>query len=340
VSVTFTTIDVPGAEWTKANGINRHGPLGRSVQIVGTYSDISGTHGFLYSEGHYTRLDVPHGYNTAAYGINGRGQIVGTYQKTPGYPTGPPPHGLSPFLLDSGTYTDLNLEARLQTSGVALYGVNNSGAIVGSKVDEGTEQVEGFACLPTPGGCLGTEPQPVGGIVALYGVNNVGKCVGYKQSAPGVSVTAHGISRQQPNGGDTDGVDAPGAIRTFYRGISDAGLICGYAEFGHAHAFVLGSTFTIFQFPGALWTQANGINSPIPGVADNSFEVVGLYTSAGLNQSHGFVATLSPPHLVKWDGRAFIEQELEEGAMFRQDGRVVPARYQPPQPTDIASIIQ
>jgi probable HAF family extracellular repeat protein len=49
----FTTIDVPGATTTNARGINDSG------QVVGTYVDSTGTHGFLYTDGSFTTIDVP-----------------------------------------------------------------------------------------------------------------------------------------------------------------------------------------------------------------------------------------------------------------------------------------
>jgi len=64
---------VPGATFTVARGINNSG------QIVGTYSDASGGHGFLYTAGVFTPLDVPGAAATEADGINTSGQIVGTY---------------------------------------------------------------------------------------------------------------------------------------------------------------------------------------------------------------------------------------------------------------------
>ena len=49
---------------------------------MGSYDDSSfTTHGFLYAGGTFTSLDYPGatGGFTAAYGINDKGQIVGTY---------------------------------------------------------------------------------------------------------------------------------------------------------------------------------------------------------------------------------------------------------------------
>ena len=77
---TYTTIDDPLATAnTHANGINDNG------QIVGSYTNNSGGHGFLLSGGTYTTLDGPIfvGGNSAQ-GINASGQIVGSYQDVSG----------------------------------------------------------------------------------------------------------------------------------------------------------------------------------------------------------------------------------------------------------------
>jgi hypothetical protein len=122
-------------------------------------------------------------------------------------------------------------------------------------------------------------------------------------------------------------IDAPGSSRTVCRGINDSGVICGHAKFGAArYAFVDDhGTFTTFAFPGAPWTEARGISGPDPILAEASFDVVGLYTLAGLNQSHGFVTTLSPPHLVKWDGDEWVHQKLGADTLIQQGGRIEPA---------------
>jgi WD40 repeat protein/serine/threonine protein kinase len=82
----YTTLDVPGALYTYASGINASG------QIVGTYYDAAkGIHGFLLNQGNYTTLDVPGSAWTQAHAINDSGQIVGSYrdgagQQLPGHP--------------------------------------------------------------------------------------------------------------------------------------------------------------------------------------------------------------------------------------------------------------
>src|ERR1700745_4192444 len=94
---TYTTFDDPlntSGDGTHAAGINDTG------QIVGTYDDASGVHGFLLSGGSYNTLDAPLGQQyTIASGINGAGQIVGVYFSHTGL------HG---FLYNKGAYTTID----------------------------------------------------------------------------------------------------------------------------------------------------------------------------------------------------------------------------------------
>src|SRR5262245_58454771 len=60
----YTTLDVPGANYTHARRINASG------QIVGYYFAGTEGHGFLLDQGGYTTLDVPGAIYTYAFGIN------------------------------------------------------------------------------------------------------------------------------------------------------------------------------------------------------------------------------------------------------------------------------
>src|SRR5215831_18369799 len=74
---TFTTINGPAAdsgETIYAFGVNAAG------DIVGAV----GIHGFLYSGGTFTPIDVPGAFSTAAQGINNNSQIVGSYRDSVG----------------------------------------------------------------------------------------------------------------------------------------------------------------------------------------------------------------------------------------------------------------
>ncbi len=74
----FTPVAVPGATSTDASGINDRG------EIVGNYTDSSNvSHGFLYSDGTFTTIDMPADasgpFTMVVDGINDHGDIVGTY---------------------------------------------------------------------------------------------------------------------------------------------------------------------------------------------------------------------------------------------------------------------
>jgi probable HAF family extracellular repeat protein len=97
---TFTTIDVPGANFTQAFGINDAG------QIVGTFGSSTGTHGFLDTGGSFTQLDVPGAILTGASGINDAGQIVGSFASSMGG------HG---FLDTGGNFTQLDVPGAVFT---------------------------------------------------------------------------------------------------------------------------------------------------------------------------------------------------------------------------------
>ena len=71
----FTSIDVPGATRTSANGNGTR-------SIVGDFDDPNGqTHGFVLSKGVFTQIDidVPGAISTSVNGVNGKGQLVGFY---------------------------------------------------------------------------------------------------------------------------------------------------------------------------------------------------------------------------------------------------------------------
>lgn len=110
---------------TSATGINQQG------DIVGTYFDRKGTHGFLLHQGHFASFDYPlahpAGSNeiTSPGGINRQGDIVGSYAFPPG-----PLHG---FVLRAGHYTPLDdpRVGRTVMSSTEASGIKDGGGIVG-----------------------------------------------------------------------------------------------------------------------------------------------------------------------------------------------------------------
>ena len=94
INPTFTTIDVPGAAYTNASGINRDG------DIVGSYGQDTSTdaHGFLYSNGLFSYFDYPDGQNwTIPRGLNDSQLIVGYADHNP----------VTGFLYDGTSFTTL-----------------------------------------------------------------------------------------------------------------------------------------------------------------------------------------------------------------------------------------
>src|SRR5215510_1654211 len=95
----FNTFNDPLGNATRWAGVNDTG------QIVGNYTDATGTHGFLESGGTYTSLDDPLAAGGATggtfpSGINNAGQTVGSFHNANGT------HG---FLLSGGTYTTIDV---------------------------------------------------------------------------------------------------------------------------------------------------------------------------------------------------------------------------------------
>ena len=130
---TLTTIAPPGAFSSAASGINDAG------QIVGWFSDATGTHGFLLSGLKFTTIDVPGAtLGTQALGISATGQIVGVSTDASSVS-----HG---FRLSGGTFSPIDVPAAMGHNTVA-HGINTGGQIVGTFVDaNGMEH--GFVASP------------------------------------------------------------------------------------------------------------------------------------------------------------------------------------------------
>jgi probable HAF family extracellular repeat protein len=152
----FTTIDVPGAFGTFAEGINDAG------EIVGEFSyppDVTGQ-GFLDDAGTFSIIDVPGGLFTAAQGINNKGEIVGYYSSA---------SGTEGFIDDGGVFTSLEVPGAADTFAT---GINDNGQVVGYFINS-SGQREGFLATPTP------EP----GNQILVGIGLLGLVVKYRRRA-------------------------------------------------------------------------------------------------------------------------------------------------------------
>ncbi|HET9182926.1 MAG TPA: hypothetical protein VFP59_12390 [Candidatus Angelobacter sp.] len=211
----FVTIDFPGATATLGEGINNRG------DIVGTYRDAQNTqHGFLLSSGTFTAIDFPdpnailnfaadindhgeiagiyntsdgsiHGYTlkrngftsidvgppfpitiTQAFSINDRTQVAGDFDDVDG--------NLHGFIFLSGNVQQQVDVPGEQDSGAT--GLNNSGDVVGSVLDENFVQ-HGF--LETKGNFFIVD-FPGASATAPSHLNNKGIIVGRYTDQTGI----------------------------------------------------------------------------------------------------------------------------------------------------------
>jgi hypothetical protein len=78
---TFTTLDVPGSNFTQASGINDSGQIVETYQVPRNSID----HGYLLSGGSYTKLDILHPGLASAYDINNSGQMFMPRENPPAF---------------------------------------------------------------------------------------------------------------------------------------------------------------------------------------------------------------------------------------------------------------
>jgi hypothetical protein len=151
---TFTTIDVPGANFTQPKGINNAG------QIVGEFSDAAGAHGFLKAGATFTTIDVPGADFTLASGINNAGQIVGEFLDS----------GIHGFLKDGATFTKIDVPGGVLPHAL---GINDVGRIVG--IFSALLENHGFL---KDGASFTTIDVPGANFTRAFGINDAGQIVG------------------------------------------------------------------------------------------------------------------------------------------------------------------
>jgi len=273
----FFNIDPPSAtSFIEAFGINA------SDQIVGFY-DNTQRHGFLYSGGTYTTLDVPMTSYTEADGINDLGHVVGTYQ------AGGKFHG---YIYRNGTYA--TLDDPLGTVETVAQGVNNADQVVGYYI--GSNGVfHGFFVdaafglyAPIDDPLAGTTSSGNGEGTYAQGINNAHQIVGYYVDS---SHRYHGFLYAN---GSYFPLDFPSATATRALGINDAGQIVGAYDNASGHHG--------FLYANGVYTSIDDpLAGPMPGQGtyaaagiNNTGHIVGYYVD-GSSKFHGFLETPNPP---------------------------------------------
>jgi probable HAF family extracellular repeat protein len=206
---TFTdvTINVPaGQNLLSANGINDWDVIVGDAFSVSNGNDV----GFIYNHGSYVEISDPLAFNTFAYGVNDRDQVVGGYETSAGQYYG--------YVYDHGAYKPIDdpLAGDVVGTGTTAVGINNKGQIVGNYTDANF-QSHGFLFS---GGHYTTIDDPLGSQTVLFGINDRGQIVGeYLEGSVWHNfLYSHGTFTT---------IDDPSVSVVFNEGINDRGQIAG-----------------------------------------------------------------------------------------------------------------
>lgn len=227
----FTTIEVPGALWTNANGINNLG------HIVGTYSDGSSSHGFLYDGTGYLTIDYPvtNGPgNTSLKDINDSGKMVGGYND--GFLW-------QDFILDKQGFSTFSFPGNTETS---INGLNDAGVAAGGYYDWPTNSSNGVL--------FDKSPTVFPNTTIFSDVNDSGQMVGYDPDF-WISYLYDGSNLSQIV---FDG--APSGLDIWALGINDSGHVVGSYENGGFLYDSGNGRVTTINYPGAAYSGLSGIN--------------------------------------------------------------------------------
>jgi autotransporter passenger strand-loop-strand repeat protein/probable HAF family extracellular repeat protein len=273
--IVYTTIDYPGAIGTDITGINNNG------EMIGTYSDASGEHGFTYSGGVFTTLDDPNGDLTYPFGINDLGQIVGEFED----PSGNVVHG---FLYSSGAFTTIDYPSVGSGGATRPTAINNEGQIVGTYAINNYVLNNGF--LYSGGTFVQLSGQPVSNNktmsnVDFNGINDAGQIVGtivgtaaegfvYNDSSHSYVLLPSEIGMKDIN---ANSINDSGEIIGAYFDQKQRSHSFLYFDGNYTTKFTDGTTTDVFSL--------SGINQ--------KGEIVGSYYDSLTGLEHGFIA--EPP---------------------------------------------
>lgn len=260
----FTPIEVPGARFTGASGINAGG------DIVGSYTDAGGvTHGYLLRHGEFTTIDYPGAILTEARGVGPDGTIVGTY-RLPGevgqgwafhgflrtsegefIPMDYPglPYTMPQRILPDGTVLGCHHAARMAGMEGVVMGTRgdseaddiqmsmHNGAtpdlrrIAGLYTDMASRQTKGYVI---DDGVFRPFLVPGSNLTQAWDVSPQGDVVGVYRTGAGATTMIHGFLRR---GEEYVSVDYPGSRDTRAFGINARGDIVGFYRDGTTGRF-------------------------------------------------------------------------------------------------------
>jgi len=212
----------------------------------------------------FTSHNYPGATATYAYGINNKGQVVGSYHN----PTDDLDHG---FLYEAGIYTTIDPP---NSDATYAYSINSLGQIAGTYDDTSTGYTKGFVY----DGTSFSSYQYPSANTPFAAVNSSGQAVGFAVSLE--ESFSYNINTSQStlsNWATIPGCPSYSSSSTDAQDINDSGLIVGNCPSG---GFVYnGSSFTIVNDPGGA--------SSITGIS-NSGLLVGEYFASDTDPGHGF----------------------------------------------------
>ena len=261
----YSTFDPPGSTSTVVNGMNNAG------QIVGSYRDAAGTHGFLRSAdgATYTTIVVPgsEAGTTTTDAINNLGQIVGNYiDASLGF--------FRSYIrsADGGTFTLFDIPNFGPGGGPK--GINDNGAITGSVVAASASAAYGF--VRGADGTFTTINMFAAGI-RPEAIDNNGDIAGF-YIAGGSGGLDHGFLRN-PAGAytafDLPGTDNGGRLYS----INNRGQVAGYGVNYNGFAGNADGSFAMLSVLG---------NQTFPAAINDNGYVAGYYSDGTME--HGFFA--------------------------------------------------
>ena len=267
----FTTLDVPGAQYTFANGINYPG----AVRVDYVTELALASPGFVDSGGTYTTLEYPgsgESNDTTGVQINDSGVVIGKFNTVAfSYSGG-----------SGGTYTEIDYPKSTMT---VASGINATGVIAGYYTTGLKALASGYVYSD---GTYTRIKYPKSKDTYVTAIDTSGAVAGYYIKGS----QEFGFA---DSGGKYTRIKFPKSSETVVEAMSPSGALAGYyleenKEYGFMYS---GGTYTRLRFPGSTQTNATAINA--------SGEVAGDYVKGSEDESFGFVysdgtyATISIP---------------------------------------------
>jgi uncharacterized membrane protein len=233
-------------------------------QVVGSYggSGFTYSRGYVWSGGVFTTLSGPTGaLSLNALGVSDTGAVVGSYyDSTIVDDTGAVVLGnASGFIFEGGSYTTVNAPGALATN---LRGISPNGRYVTGYAQWTANLWQGFVLDRGTSAWTVIGSSNENSLTIVQGVNSFGQVVGDERlSGAGGSLTRTSFIYDITTGIRTD-QNLPGATRTSYRDINDAGQIAGFAQFGTLVGFVgTPASFQTLSYGPQNDTILEGINN-------------------------------------------------------------------------------